>query len=436
MSKLGESMKRKIIGLTLSIGFLTTFGIYFWRSYVGKNQAYINKAFALARKMRITPEGKKPNDTADVMKKIENLIVDYTQENEIKKTIKNFLYKTMGKKIAISDIKQQGGDPQGGLSGNPLFFIRDIEGNLVFVIKVFEKPFDAYENFIKELSGFQIASTIKGEKFQLINLQAIGKAIIDQKPYGLLAISPAPGVNIQDLLIKMFHQDYGTKQRAQAFGIFKKALEKLGIALSELHHIRTQRNKQIHASEIEYGRKQLKDMIKLLDQEKHGINPQELQKCFDFLVDQMKNIKVTRSMVHGDPHLGNFMYDSKGGTLFMIDLAELSRTLDQEGNPIRSAAPDYMGILDALAFNKQFGLTEKEYKGLKDAFVNAYGESYNKFSKLEKEFFILGRCLSLASVFLKVQKAHPEKFTDSIMKGLLQYQLDRIKESIAKCKTQ
>ena len=201
------------------------------------------------------------------MKKIENLLVDYTIQNDIKRTIKNFLQKTVGQTIDESNIQGHGafGAPAKGLSGNPLFFIRNKQDSLMFVIKVFSKPFDPNENFIKEIAGFDIVSTMQGKNFHLISVKAIGKCKIDGKKYGLLALSPAVGTNMQELVIKMLRMQKESKERANALSIAARAFEKLGVALAEFHGIRTQKNVSLHPAIIKYARYHLKLTIDRLE---------------------------------------------------------------------------------------------------------------------------------------------------------------------------
>ena len=113
-----------------------------------QNQKQINKIFDIARKT-------KPS----TIKELKNIIIDYTLDNDIgicslKKTILNFLEKTLKKRFDESNIQQAELYMHKGLSDNSIFFVRDSENILKTVIKVFNKPFDSLSgDFIKELSS-------------------------------------------------------------------------------------------------------------------------------------------------------------------------------------------------------------------------------------------------------------------------------------------
>ncbi|MFC1841486.1 phosphotransferase [Candidatus Dependentiae bacterium] len=424
-------MRKKIIGVAFITLCFVAVGIYFWGTRVDKNQAHINKIFDIARKMIPVSEDKEQDVDTEFIKKIENLLVDYTTQNEIKKTIKNFLQKTVGQTIDESNIQGHGtfGAPAKGLSGNPLFFIRNKQDSLMFVIKVFSKPFDPNENFIKEIAGFDIVSTMQGKNFHLISVKAIGKCNIDGEKYGLLAFSPAVGANMQELVIKMLRMQKESKERANVLRIAKRALEKLGAALAEFHRIRTEKSVPLHPAVIKHARHHLKLTIDRLEHEDHGIEIQDLQNYFDNLAQRMKKIKTTRSIIHRDANLGNFLYDEKTDTLSMVDYNELYHTVDQEGNPIWHAAFDFMTVLDIIATNKKYGLTEKEYNTLNKAFIKGYGSLP---TSLEQEFFALVSHLNIAGWFWMMEKEHPEQFASEKIQVISIHMFEEIKKSLVK----
>ncbi|MFC1843070.1 phosphotransferase family protein [Candidatus Dependentiae bacterium] len=431
-------MKRKILLTTVFIGFLITLGVYFWSGYVNTNQARINKIFDLTRKMRCAPEGEKQDVKADYIKKIEdyikkieNLLVDYTVENDIKKTIKHFLYKTVGLQINEADIQESSDASQRGLSGNPLLFIPDKKGNLKLVIKIFHKPFDLAGHFIKEIAGFQITSTMKGEKFHLISIKAIGKCKIDGKEYGLLAISPAAGISLQGLLTKLFFMPKGSVERVNMLLVVKRAFEKLGAALAEFHNIRVQKNVPLHSAVMKRARRHFKSTIEQLKDGDYGVDSQDLQKYFDDLAGRMEKVKTTRSIVHGDANLGNYLYDQKTDTLSLVDYYALHRVADQEGNPIWHAAFDFMNVLDAITIGKEFGFSEQECAVARDAFIKGYGAVP---TRLEQEFFALVCRLRLIRCFLMKEKKDSERFADEKTKVIFRFRLGEIKKSLLKFK--
>jgi len=407
-------MRTKKIWIALfAIGTLIL-GTFFLLIHTNKNQSYINKIFDIARKTRPAP-----------LNKLKCMLLDYSVDNNIKKTIKNFLLQTRGLKIDIEDIKQLNGLQRAGLSGNPLFFIQDKQNNLKMVVKVFENPFNPAGYFIAELSGYQIASTINGKNFNIISAKAVGKAIIDGKTYGFLAISPAVGTNMQNLILKMLRCKPFSPERAAALRVAQHAFERLGKALAELHQIRVEKNVTVHHTLVERAKQNLNSAVTLLSEENHGINIEALKQYFEQLKKELVKVKTTRSLAHGDPNLGNFIYHEKNNVISIVDLARLHRAVDQDGNPIQNAAIDFMGVLNIISLNKAFGMNEEERITLATTFTNAYGSTP---TELEQKFFALEQHLDVLNFFLKLKKTHAENFPDSITNKIIKFEIDVIKK--------
>ena len=416
-------MRKKAVGIALFVISSITLGTYFLFMRIDTNQAHINKIFDIARNTRPTP-----------LSKLKYVLQDYSAYNNITKTIQSFLRQEIKLKVNLENIKQSNGSPQAGLSGNPLFFIQDNQNDLKMVVKVFENPFDPTGEFISELSGFQLASTIKGKNFNIISAKGVGKAVINGKTYGLIAISPASGTNMQDLVLKIIRRKPDSPERNEALDIAKQSFERLGKALAELHQIRTEKNVSIHYTLIERAKQNLNNVIRHLCDDNHGIDTKALKQYFEQLKNELKKVTTTRSIAHGDPHLGNFMYDEREGTIFIVDLSSFHFAADREGNPIQNAALDFMGILDIISVNKAFGMNEEEQAILRKAFTNSYGSTP---TEIEQKFFALERQLDTLSFFLEPKKASPDKTltkTDRITNLILKFEIEKLKESVNRAK--
>ncbi len=207
----------------------------------------------------------------------------------------------------------------------------------------------------------------------------------------------------------------------------KKGIEKLGAALAEFHQIRTQKDMPLDSAIFERLYRDLNQVVGNLEQENSGIDIQALQNYVAYLVQQMKKIKLTRSIIHGDAHLGNFLYDAKTDTVSMVDYNELNRSVDGEGNPLGYAATDVMSMLDVIGANKKFGLTQEEANVLSEAFIKGYGSLP---TNLEQDFFGLLSRLSFVAWFWIAEKANPEQFANEKMRKVSIYMLDEIKKSL------
>lgn len=359
---------------------------------------------------------------------IRELLVDYTEDNDLKKTLCNFLYKTTGEKFDESSFYRPGGSLHRGLSGNPVFLVRDAKGNLKFVVKVFEKPFGSGDNLIKELAGFQLASTISCKSFSFTSVVAVGKCCINNRTQGLFAITPAIGESLSDLVRKMACFQSGTPQRKQAFRILSRALKRVAVALSELHRVRAQKKKGIHPAVIQRATECL---YGIAFQEYSDIDFQYLENYFNSLVGSMEAGEFIRSIVHGDANLGNFIYDTETDSLTIIDLAELSQSADQLGNPIHGSVTDVVNMSEMIGGGLSEGMTPEELVELRGVFNAEYVDIP---SGVEREFFVLFRRLGIIFYildFLKKNKHLPEEMV-SPLKHHLSISFDRLKAILVK----
>ena len=369
-----RNLRRKSALLCCSIALLAPF-LSSCRTGIGYQQNQLVDVLDLARKTRPAPE-------------LIYHIVDYTTDNDMGKSIQSCLQRSVGQTFDESNIQRS---KKGLPGGNPLFFVRDSEGNLKYIVKVFN--LSAPRNtFAKELAGLQLASTIDSKGYRFVSAQAVGKCRIGNSRYGLLAISPPVGISLKDLASELFASKKNSVERAEALGNLRRAFEKLGASFAELHRTRTEKKRGIHPAILRYGRELLS--AKPLTSKGYGIDPMLLQKYFYSLANRAEGAEIKRSFAHGDIILDNFIYDPKSDALTMVNLAFFSDSADQEGNPIQHAMFDYVGLVEQIeSFRNSPDLTDKEYKGIKDAFTGAYGPPPGE--GIGDEFFTLLYRLSI-----------------------------------------
>lgn len=364
--------------------------------------------------------------------RIDHLLVDYTIDNDIQKSITYFLQATDLNFDASQIHIHAAQNPQEGQSGDQLFFIRDIKDHLESVVKVFSQPFDVNGNFKRELVGFGLLSNIHANNFQLVTIKAIGKTIINGEPYGIVAISPADGINMQTLLINIVRLPQESSERLHALRIAQKGVEKLGAALAEFHQLRTRKNMPLDVTIFERMEHDLSKVEKYLMERNLCIDISMLRNYAAYLVNQIRKIRTTRALIHGDAHLGNFLYDIDTDMIFMVDYNQIGRSVDKDGNPIGNTAMDVMNLLDIITANKQFGLMPQEIDTLTEAFINGYGALP---SQLEQKFFLLLFRVGFLEWFLKAEQDHPQQFVDGPIKKLAEYLIDELKKSLTNFQT-
>lgn len=364
-----------------------------------------------------------------VFNSIEPLLFDCTMANDVQKSVLHFarviLRHDAGREelsISVAEGLEE------GFSGNQLFFIKDTENRLV--IKTFSHPFEATGHFKKELAGFEFLSQLQLKKSRFARLKGVGKCVVDGKCYGVIAMSYEKGVNIQTTLFHIARLPQGSLERLLALKTVQKAVEKLGAALAELHQVRVQKNMPLHVGIFE----QMKIAAdKLALEAARGnvvIDIPLLQSYVTFLMSQLKNLKTTRTIAHGDAHLGNFLYDEQSQRIAMVDYAQISRSINQAGDPIDNPTRDIMSTLDIITANKKIGITTKEINLLIMAFKKGYGPLP---SLEEQEFFLLLFRLYYLQWGLKAKKRRPQYFSlQSPLQKLLDYLTEEINQGLKK----
>jgi len=405
----------KKLGITFFFACLVIFGIYKFDIFFDKNKTHINKVLTCASQARPTPSGVKQASKQDYIKSIENLLVDYTIDNDIKKTVKNFLQKTIKETVNVSNIYDHSGSA--GFSGDLIFFIKDNLEKPILVVKFFRKPFDLGGNFIKELAGYQVTSKMNTKNLQLVSAKAIGKCNVSGQDYGLLALSFASGSNMKDLMFKTLSMSKDSHERAVLIPIIQKAFEKLGTGISEFHQAHIEKKAYLYPAIIETARSDFDFVIKQFAKRNSNLNIQKIRSYFEDLVKRIKKVKITRNIIHGDAHLGNFMYAKDTKALSMLDFDSLCSLVDQTGTPLWSASFDFMYILESLVTFKKRGLTEKEFTTFKKAFIKGYG---NTPTEVKQEFFCFMSRLKTMLWLLDAEKNFPEMFKNNKLNIVLE----------------
>jgi len=430
--------KKTVAGILVALG-LALGGFYLWHARVNQHKAHLAEVLDIARLLRPAPVGQKQVSDVDVVHDIERTLVDYTVDDDIKKTIAKFLNETVGMVVGEFAIEQLNGAAQHGLSGNPLFLVKNAQGDLLFVIKVFKGPFHADHNFMRELSGFQVAATIDGKSFTMVTARAVGKCVIGGERYGLLAISPAVGTSLADVMMKMIAylrmSQHSPEMAAairqelvEAISLGGHAFKRLGQVYAELHQLRAQKEVGIHPSIVRYAETKLIKVLRVLERDDHGIDRKVLQRYFYALLDRLQQEETIRSFVHGDPNPANFMYDAKTDSLYMVDLGGLIRAADCDGNPIGNRTVDFVGAIDGIEIDKLFGLPEQERARLVQAFVAGYGTVP---TKLERDFFTLLHRLRFLGWSVPFEMTQGDAETLGVPLAIWQHELEELKKLLS-----
>lgn len=371
-------------------------------AFVGIQIFFVNTVFchftykkpSIAKKLDIIIDLIKSNDKSNVRSHLS----DYTlTNNNIKKSVKFFVKSNVTQskdKLIVDDIPKVNFFHY---SGSRLYFVRNQHGNLISVVKIFNNPFNNKGLFLRNLVGFKIGTHISAKHFQIIRCQSVGRCVVDGEEYGMIAMSPASGIEIQKLIVDLLHQPRNSQKRISMLQTIQKAMEKLGNALAELHQLHIRHNVLLDHSIIKNSHSLFANMIHLLKDNDYGIDSEKLRSYFNFLIQKIQSVKLNATVSHGDAQLGNFLYDQYDNTVYMIDLESMDNSVSRKnGHSIGNGAVDFMEVVELINMNKKFGLSTKEADALTQSFYQGYG---NLPTELEQEFFYYYIDLNLQHCF-------------------------------------
>ena len=267
-----------------------------------------------------------------------------------------------------------------GVSGADVSLIKDSDGHLLGVVKVF--PPKQAQELATELSAMQKLNKQSFQSFK--SIEALGAAKL-QDGSGVIMLSPAKGISIDDMLIKLSRMPSGVA-RDLALAETKEAVRKNAIALAELHTktVGSQANdaqgldRHINATlEItnkiaEFTEKYNQAFAN--DEDQIKLDTTALRKRVAELIDEVRKTPGPNSLVHGDFHPGNMFYDKDVG-ITLIDSGRMHESMDSHGLPIGKPARDVEAFYYRLQIDGQkYGLEDPEIAELQKTFKETYDE--------------------------------------------------------------
>ncbi|MCB1136044.1 MAG: phosphotransferase [Chlamydiia bacterium] len=261
----------------------------------------------------------------------------------------------------------------GGMSGELVVLIRDAREQLVMVVKVYHQEGSA-ARFESECLGLQRLP--KFIEDYALEASACPHLLFaeDHGSTKLLAMSPAVGISIQQLLLDVKKEDEHPDKERLGY-----ALMSAGYALSELHQARTAPIEAISAEELAPFDEGLQKLLNCL--------PPQLKGYTDVLEAVWEARKVAfrcnpgrYSVTHGDPNPGNMVFVDSERPMTFIDLANVSRSLDADGEPHGFAANEFLEAVSLLwVAGQRIGLSHEEIEELQwylTAGYSAFDEVY------------------------------------------------------------
>lgn len=278
------------------------------------------------------------------------------------------------------------GDVTEGLSKYPIFFVKNSEGELIFLVKAFIQSQDKSQLLIGFLVGSDFIAALPLKESRAAVALAFNSYEKNQEKVTLVAIQPAAGFSLNEHIRQLAQTPYGTTLRVNKFDQLLCGIEKAGKALAELNHLRIKPSPGISP----YF--EARDEHWFQDYQQLNPRQQQIQKTFETLALDVKHHHPSPvGYIHGDAHPGNLFYDKEKEVLTLTDFDRLIYSIDEHQVPRGPVAFEFVfASLSFLLAGRLHGLAEEESRKIEECFQQAYWE---KIPALDPQTLKYYRCL-------------------------------------------
>lgn len=308
----------------------------------------------------------------------------------------------------VIELYQSHGDLTEGLSGDPLFLVKDRNGKLLFVVKAFVDDRDTLENFAAIMTAHKLMESLEFNTFFCTPPIASIRLEREKMHITLIAFEAAQGQSVNSFL------------KSHAIEIACKAVEAQGCALAELNSIHADQAEHLSIYYIEQATQCLKeclqDIVAFSDQ-----FPLNIQKLSMALLEKWKKVLPAPQplgFIHGDAHPGNIFFDEKSNTLTLTDLDRLVYSIDAQSAPAGPIAFEFTFARLSLKFSAEaHHILSEDIVRLDEAFVRSYQKGIgNRFPSQD--------ALDYYAALFWMRKVHLIAHAEPGIKPLMQEQVD------------
>jgi hypothetical protein len=269
-----------------------------------------------------------------------------------------------------------------GLSGAPVFLVRDESGALVAVAKLFpdSRGMSGLEGMAREISSLDRLGADEFTRFGVPEVR--GAAVVDlpDGTRGGLVMQAAQGRSLFEMMSEM--PPPGSAARPAAMAELSRAVDDAAAALAELHTRPAGSGGPVSPAVIEYGTREIGEKLALVTRNADlarmyaGLDVDELARRVDEVVTAARHDPGGASLAHGDANLGNVFWHPERGITF-IDMQSAHRSMDVDGMPIGTPARDLAEFSNRVGnypwrFPDRFGFTDSELADLQARFMESY----------------------------------------------------------------
>jgi Ser/Thr protein kinase RdoA (MazF antagonist) len=336
----------------------------------------------------------------------------YFAENDLESAVKIFFDDAIQQESSKYSFINAADAAVGGNSKDIVYLIKDNAGQLCFIIKVFEKPFELKGKFLPELCGLDFLVDLQVPGTIPILPLSVGIADYQGSSYGLLLEKAASGQRVDQYLLQLAAQPLGSEERKTRFEKTKKIVEQVAEALAQLHSTKSEGSGKIPANDLKDWDKRIKRVSEspfIVSEIAQKVDWEVFLNYLESVKQQALEIPVFYTYLHGSTHFGNVFYDEAADVVQLIDVGSLTDSFDREGKPMRC---EFVDLLRSERDIKKKGLSilsQEEVNLLIQAYYEAYERAAGALDERVFEFFKTSEKLRCLYSYAFQDELDPEK---------------------------
>ncbi|MGE3953956.1 MAG: phosphotransferase [Parachlamydiales bacterium] len=299
-----------------------------------------------------------------ILSKLSSALPDTTSKGGLEGCVARMLGKQVPERHLSVLRAKQAADISDGISRDALFFVRNGEGLYRYVVKAYVER----QRFASELSASDLLGHLHLQQARVPALKAIGRA----GEYSLLAYEYLPGEPVTTLIHRVGEERL-IDRREEALGVAKRAVERIGGALAELHSAKMEITVERAPYFAEREEKILSRFLLALERQPGRLSPKRCEALFRSYQQALASRPSCHTYAHLECHMANWLFDAPSDQLSMIDLQTLHYSIGEGGRPLGSPWIDYLIVYFNLeGAGGLYGLTPSEVAVLQQAFHDSY----------------------------------------------------------------
>ena len=390
----------------------------------------------LAKQYRIDttlPWNKEKRRELDIIKQTCE-ILDVYKAQTLEEGIEKFIKKTLFPIANFAIVNARTTEFYGKSTGE-VFFIKNAQGGLTYVVKAFPDAHTLQSHFLPEVSAIDMVRALQLKKVIPIEQHGMAICLVGKEEWGLLLETAAPGVRLDQYLRDINKEDKESAKRQECLEIALKAFKRVGTCLACLHAKHASETSTVPKNLLTKCEDKLALILKnpfIVDKLSKHVDMDAFVKYVNEVKGNAQLVKIHCNYIHGDTHMGNIFYDVSTDCCSFIDLGGLHRSIDVRGEPISHATMDLTQIEDSLGFYAG-RLTEQEMLAVREAFYSGYQEAGGEIPDIRlTDFYTLYfklRRLVIKCNYRKETNSKIRDFDKSIFKEAVHYFQQRCPKS-------